>query len=218
VFVLVEFADEATPLDWLTAPPLPGLRTFTGRFELLAPAWDAPESAAAACPLTADWFDVWMPLPVWSWLAPWVVEFEFDELASEDAVLLWVTAPSFPGLSTRTSMFELLGAICVAPEADVACCALSALWLTDCTPGDAAAAVPAPAPSSRDTAAKTDAMCLRLMVCVSPSLERWVSPVAETGDRALERAPTTQGVRVDPRAAGTGTARFRPGASGSGPA
>jgi hypothetical protein len=56
-----------------------------------------------------------------------LVEFEFVELASDDAELVCVTDPSLPGLSTRTEMFELLGAICVAPEAEVACCALSAL-------------------------------------------------------------------------------------------
>jgi hypothetical protein len=68
-----------------------------------------------------------MPPADWAWSASCVVEFEFVELASDVAVFDCVTGPSLPGLSTRTEMFVLLGSICVAPDAEVACCALSAL-------------------------------------------------------------------------------------------
>jgi hypothetical protein len=99
-----------------------------------------------------------------------VVEFELVELASDDAEFDCVTAPSLPGLSTRTEMFELLGATCVVPEAEVASCELPASWLAVCTPGDEAAAVPTPAASSSANAPRTDAMKFRFIL--SPLLSR----------------------------------------------
>jgi hypothetical protein len=79
--------------------------------------------------------------------------------------LVWVTDPSFPGLSTRTEMFVLLGWTCVVPEADAAVCELPALWVDVCTvEGEAATAVVAPAASSSVRAPRTDA---RKRLCIA---------------------------------------------------
>src|SRR5262249_19421598 len=59
---------------------------------------------------------------------------EFSALAVEVALLLCETEPLLPGLSTRTPRFELLGAICVAPERARAPCEVPAPCVDDCTP------------------------------------------------------------------------------------
>jgi hypothetical protein len=122
VLSFVELADELTSFDCVTLPLSPGLRTRTGTFVFFAPYWLALESDPAAWALPAHWFAVWIPPELsWFWLALWSASFEFDAVASEDAELVCVTDPLSPGLSTRTSMFVLLGWICVAPDAADAC-------------------------------------------------------------------------------------------------
>src|SRR3982074_1313019 len=106
----VELAVELTVFDCVRLPLLPGLRTRTGMFVFVAPLWLAVERDPASCLFPAAWVAVWMPpKPPWFWLELWSAPFEFDADASEVAELVCETDPSLPGLSTRTTMFVLLG-------------------------------------------------------------------------------------------------------------
>ena len=105
---------ESTLFVCSTEPSFPSLRTRTGMFELLAFAWEASESAAAAWSFAADWPIACVPPaqphePPWVWVADWPVRFAFAAVAFELTALVCVTLPALPGLSTRTEMFWFPG-------------------------------------------------------------------------------------------------------------
>jgi hypothetical protein len=76
------------------------------------------------------------------WVAFCVVSASFDAFADDVASFDCVTLPSFPGLSTRTEIFEFEGWIWVALDAAIAPCPMFEDCVLDCT-GSAANAVPA---------------------------------------------------------------------------
>jgi hypothetical protein len=82
----------------------------------------AEERPRAACEVSASCVDDCTPEPPpdWVWVPVCVVAAEFVASADDLALFDWSTEPSFPGLRTRTEMFELLGLICVADEAAIA--------------------------------------------------------------------------------------------------
>ena len=61
--------------------------------------------------MSAFCVDDWTPEPAPVWELPCVVGAELVASAVEEASFDCETAPSLPGLRTRTEMFELLGAI-----------------------------------------------------------------------------------------------------------
>src|SRR5205823_3286400 len=119
---------------------LPQLPIRTGSSSLLAASWTALEAASPACSVSLFWLDACTP-PVlhpqdgpWFWVAVCVVSALLPAKAEESALLLCVTEPSLPGLSTRTDSFELLGAICFASDSAAAFWSVSADWVDACTP------------------------------------------------------------------------------------
>ena len=115
------------------------------------------------------------------------MSFEFDDVASEVTELVCVTDPSSPGLSTRTSMFVLLGSTCVAPEAADACCSLVAVWPSACTPSAAfAASVPTERSSIR---APTTHARSRLFISFSFSFRAFVAPTRRPAQGLRARRP-----------------------------
>ena len=107
-------------------PSLPGLSTRIGTLVLLAPYCDASDSAVATWPVDADCVD-WIGFAAaCRWLAAGPSCSGCPAAADEAAVFDCVTVPSLPGLRTRIEMFVLLGSVCVAPDAAVACCEVSA--------------------------------------------------------------------------------------------
>ena len=60
-------------------------------------------------------------------MAVWVVEL-VRRVGIDCTVFDWLTEPSSPGLSTRTSMFVFVGSTCAADEAAPASCAFPADW------------------------------------------------------------------------------------------
>ena len=72
-FVVAVFpaaACEPTAFVCDTLPSFPGLSTRIGTFTLLAPSWEAVESAAATWSVPADCVDDWMPPPPADWPEP----------------------------------------------------------------------------------------------------------------------------------------------------
>ena len=118
--VFCAFAEESASFDCETEPPFPGLRTRTERFEFSGCTWVAEERATECCDVSAFCVVDWTPEPLPVWELPCVVGAEFVALAVEDASFDCETAPSSPGLRTRTEMFELLGWSCVADDAAAA--------------------------------------------------------------------------------------------------
>jgi hypothetical protein len=122
----VEVADEAAEFDCDTAPSFPGLSTRTETFLLLGSICFADESPIAAWSVDADWSADWTPEPPCDCVAVCVVGAVLVAVADDAAEFDCVTGPSFPGLSTRTETFSLLGAICVAEDAAPASCPVEA--------------------------------------------------------------------------------------------
>src|SRR4051794_10372574 len=103
--------------------------------------------------LPASWAAVWSalaaaPPPDWTWLVPCPVRFAFAAPDFALELLLWLTLPLSPGLSTRTEMFSLLGSICVDFAPEVADCMLLASCPAVCSPNDEAEAAAGIAPRS----------------------------------------------------------------------
>src|SRR5438045_942301 len=73
-----------------------------------------------------------MPPPACACVPACVTRFAFPAVASATDEFVWVTGPSFPGLSTRTTMFTLVGARCVDVASASAVCFVGALCWADC--------------------------------------------------------------------------------------
>jgi hypothetical protein len=119
-----------------TFPSLPGLRTRIESVSFDGSTWVVDEPASAACVVSAACVDDWTPEPLPVWEPVWVVEPLFEAPASDAAVFVWVVLPLFPGLSTRTEMFELLGFVCCVAEVAPASCAVDASCCADWTSPD----------------------------------------------------------------------------------
>ena len=107
--VFCAFAEDSASFDWDTEPPFPGLRTRTERFEFSGWSCFAEDSAVEPCVVSAVCVDDWTPEPLPVWELPWLVVAELLASADEEASFDCETAPSSPGLRTRTETFELLG-------------------------------------------------------------------------------------------------------------
>jgi hypothetical protein len=162
-----------------------------------APVWVADDRAAASCSFAAVWLADWTPTapdgqhapvpppPDWVCAAPWFDEFAFDAAAAESALFVCETAPSLPGLRTRTEMFVLLGLVCAAPDAAAAACALDADWSTVWMPSVGVAATARLTPVVRERTLTASAMRHRFIyVSLSVSM-----------DNAPGRAPGTEETR-----------------------
>src|SRR3982751_6662850 len=143
VAVLPEVAEEAALFVWLTLPLSPQLPMRIGLLLLDGASCTALEAARLPWSVWADWSLDWTPLPLplqphsdepWFWLAFCVVVAVLPDVADEAALLVWLTLPSLPGLSTRTEMLLLLGAICFAAESAAESWPVPACWTDDCAP------------------------------------------------------------------------------------
>jgi hypothetical protein len=153
-----ELASELAVFACVTEPPFPPLPTRMSRFVFVGASWNAWDSASAACEFSADCVEVWIPpAPPCVCDASCEVSFEFVAVPVESTEFVCETFPSFPGLSTRTLMFVLLGLTCVASDAAAACCPLAALWSTVCTPGGVSAAAVVALTASIRTSSPTNA-------------------------------------------------------------
>src|SRR5919198_911861 len=137
--VFCALAEDVASFDCDTEPPLPGLRTRTERFEFSGLTWVAEDRPIAFCVVSAFCVDDCTPEPPPVCVLPWVVVAVFVALAVEVALFDCDTAPSFPGLRTRTEMFELLGCTWVADEAAAAVWSVDACCCDDWTPPPAGA-------------------------------------------------------------------------------
>jgi hypothetical protein len=80
--------------------------------------------------------------PLWVWVASCEVELAFPVWAVASEVLVWVTGPSLPGLSTRTTTLTFFGATWVDVAVALPVCVVGALWLEACDCPEPAAACP----------------------------------------------------------------------------
>ena len=97
-------ADEAAPASWMF--PASWSELWTSGLDPL-PAGSHPHEGTVVV-TGAQPHEV---VPDWSWSDDWFVAFVFVDCAVELASFDWVTAPSLPGLSTRTPML-----LFVAPD------------------------------------------------------------------------------------------------------
>ena len=113
-FPFAAVAPDSTLFVCETLPLLPGLRTLTGMFVLLAPCCCAYDRAVAAWLESAFWPVACVPPlhphePPCVCVADWPVTFAFPAVAFEPTVLDCETLPLSPGLRTRTETFVFVG-------------------------------------------------------------------------------------------------------------
>jgi hypothetical protein len=129
-FQAIAVADEL--FVWVTDPLSPGLLTRTEMFVLLGETWFDVAVArerwfvSASCVSDCDWPPDDPALPTWVWSASWLVPLEFPEIAVADELFVCATAPSSPGLFTRTEMLVFTGAVWVDVAAALALCFVAA--------------------------------------------------------------------------------------------
>src|SRR4029077_8285192 len=128
--VFVASAEDSTPLDCETAPPLPSLAIRTGPLSFEAPTCAAEESPIPSCPISLDWPSACPAGPdeqphleeACCCVAVCVTGAVLEALASDETSLDCVTDPSLPSLPTLTGWFTLDGWICSALDAAAAPC------------------------------------------------------------------------------------------------